>query len=85
MYMNNGMYNAGIGMDVYGQSMQTQNPYGGMMGMQNMQIQPQQQLLLLQQFLVLKQKKMVLLLLIENLSLFQELIMMNLVLYLEEK
>ena len=45
MYMNNGMYNAGIGMDVYGQSMQTQNPYGGnMMGMMNTQMQPQQQM-----------------------------------------
>lgn len=45
MYMNNGMYNAGIGMDVYGQPMQTQNPYGGMMDMQNMQMQPQQQMM----------------------------------------
>ena len=44
-YMNNGMYNAGIGMDVYGQPMQTQNPYNGIMGMQ---MSPNQQMIVQQ-------------------------------------
>lgn len=38
-YMNNGLYNSGIGMDVMGQPMQTQNPYQSY-GMQSYQQQP---------------------------------------------